>query len=231
MKVEIWSDVVCPWCYIGKRRFEHALAQFAHRDEVEVVWRAFELDPTRTGSTEGDYATRLAEKYGRTVPQAQQMLDSMTEAAAAEGLAFHFEKAQASGTFDAHRLLHLAAEHGLQDALKERLLAASFTQGEPVGEAETLVRLAAEVGLDAEQARRVLAEGSYAREVRAEQAQAQALGITGVPFFVVDGRYGVSGAQPAALLLQTLEQAWSERPSLTVVGGGSGACEGDGCAV
>ena len=129
MRVEIWSDVVCPWCYVGKRRFEQALSRFAHREQVEVVWRAFELDPTRTGSTTGDYATRLAEKYGRGLAQARQMLDDMTTAAAAEGLDLRFDRAQASGTFDAHRLLHLAAERGVQDALKERLLRGYFTVG------------------------------------------------------------------------------------------------------
>ncbi len=237
MLVEIWSDVVCPWCYIGKRRFEQALARFPHRDQVEVVWKAFELDPSRHSQADADgyadgYAERLAAKYGRTLTQAQQMLDSMTAAAAAEGLDFHFERARAANTFAAHRLLHLAAEHGVQDAVQERLLLAYFTEGEPIGDAETLVRLVAEVGLDADLARRALADDSYGDAVRADEAEAQSLGISGVPFFVVDKRYGISGAQPADVLLQTLEQAWVERPAFQLVGAGdSGSCEGDSCAV
>ena len=137
MKVEIWSDVACPWCYIGKRRFEAAVTRFPH--PVEVEWKSFELDPHAVGGKDGDYATRLAQKYGRSVPQAQQMLDDMTATAAVEGLDFHFELAQAGSTFDAHRVLHLAGERGVQDAMKERLVKASFTEGEPVHDHETLV--------------------------------------------------------------------------------------------
>ena len=235
MKVEIWSDVVCPWCYIGKRRFEQALRGFAHAGEVEVVWRAFELDPAAPSSREGKYAERLAEKYGSSVPEAQQMIDTMTGAAAAEGLDFHFELARPGNTFDAHRLLHLAGQRGVQDAVKERLLRATFTEGEPVSDAETLVRLGAEAGLDADEARAVLADGRFAAEVRADERAAHELGITGVPFFVIDRRYGVSGAQPAALLQRALEQAWEDARPLTLVGavsdGDTGACEGDACAI
>ena len=235
MKVEIWSDVVCPWCYIGKRRFEAALAQFPHRDRVEVVWRAFELDPTAPASYEGrgSYAERLAAKYGRTVPQAQSMIDGMVEQAAQDGLHFDFGISRTGNTFDAHRLIHLAHARGVQDAVKERLLRATFTEGEPIGDHETLVRLVAEAGLDADEAREVLASGRYADDVRADEAQASAYGISGVPFFVVDGRYGVSGAQPAELLLQVLDQAWSDsHPAPLVTAGGHGpGCDGDSCAV
>ena len=233
MKVEIWSDVVCPWCYIGKRRFEQALAGFAHRDEVEVVWRSFELDPHAPAERTGGYAEHLAAKYGRTLEQAQQMLDSMTATAAAEGLDLRFDLARPGSTFDAHRLLHLAGERGVQDAVKERLVRATFTEGEPIGDHETLVRLVAEAGLDADEARAVLASDRYAAEVRGDEQQAQAYGISGVPFFVVDGRYGVSGAQPAEALRQVLAQAWAERSPLQVVTGGAPApgCEGDACAV
>jgi predicted DsbA family dithiol-disulfide isomerase len=236
MRVEIWSDVVCPWCYIGKRRFEAALAQFPARDQVEVVWRAFELDPAAPSSYEGQgtYAERLARKYGTGVPQAQQMIDNMTAAAAEDGLLFDFTIARTGNTFDAHRLLHLAGARGVQDAVKERLLRATFTEGEPIADSETLVRLAAAAGLDADEARAVLASGRYADEVRADERQAQAYGITGVPFFVVDGRYGVSGAQPAELLLQALQQAWDERrPPLVMAPTGAPApgCDEDSCAV
>ena len=233
MKVEIWSDVVCPWCYIGKRRFEQALAGFAHRDEVEVVWRAFELDPSAPAERSGGYAENLAANYGSSLEHASQMIDTMTQAAAQDGLDFRFDTARPGNTFDAHRLLHLAAERGVQDAVKERLLRATFTEGEPIGDAETLVRLVSEAGLDADEARAVLASDRYAAEVRGDEQQARAYGITGVPFFVVDGRYGVSGAQPAEALGQVLAQAWAERSPLTMVAaaGHAPGCDGDTCAV
>ena len=233
VKVEIWSDVVCPWCYVGKRRFEQALAAFAHRDEVEVVWRAFELDPSAPAERTGAYAAHLAEKYGSPLAQAQQMIDTMTATAAQDGLDLRFDVARPGNTFDAHRLLHLAAERGVQDAVKERLLRATFTEGEPIGDHDALVRLVAEAGLDADEARAVLASDRYAAEVRGDQQQARAYGITGVPFFVVDGRYGVSGAQPAEALGQVLTQAWAERSPLTMVAAGAAApgCDGDTCAV
>jgi predicted DsbA family dithiol-disulfide isomerase len=233
MRVEIWSDVVCPWCYIGKRRFEEALASFPHRDQVEVIWRAFELDPQAPAERIGDYAEMLATKYGVPVDQGQQMIDNMTASAAGDGLDFRFDRARVGNTFDAHRLLHLAGEHGVQDAVKERLLRATFTEGEPIGDAETLVRLVAEAGLDAEEARTVLAEGRFADDVRAEELDAQRLGITGVPFFVVDRTYGVSGAQPADVLRQVLDKAWEDsRPTQLVPAGGSApGCDGDTCSV
>jgi predicted DsbA family dithiol-disulfide isomerase len=233
VKVEIWSDVVCPWCYIGKRRFEQALAGFPHRDEVEVVWRAFELDPAAPAERTGGYAENLAAKYRVPLEQAQGMVDTMTDVAAQHGLGFHFETARPGSTFDAHRLLHLAGERGVQDAVKERLLRATFTDGEPIGDHDTLVRLVAEAGLDADEARAVLASDRFAAEVRGDEQQATAYGITGVPFFVVDGRYGVSGAQPAEALGQVLAQAWAERSPLQMVsaGGSAPGCDGDTCAV
>ena len=233
MKVDIWSDVVCPWCYIGKRRFEAALARFSHRDDVEVRWHSFQLDPGTPAHPEDGYAERLAAKYGSTPEQAQGRLDEMTAAAATEGLDFHFEKAAAGGTYDAHRLLHLAADRGVQDALKERLLLAVFTQGEATSDHEVLIRLGVEAGLDADEARAALASGAYAAEVRGDQEQARRFGINGVPFFVVDGTYGVSGAQPADLLLEVLDKAWTDAHPLTMVtSGGSGpSCDGDSCPV
>ncbi len=236
MQVEVWSDVVCPWCAVGKRRFEAALEQFEHRDEVEVVWRAFELDTSTESaapgesSGPGEYAARLAAKYGTDVAQAQEMIDTMTAAAAAEGLDFHFERAVRANTFDAHQVIHAAAEHGLQDAVKERMLLAYFTQGEAVGDREVLVRLAAEVGLDAATVRAALAGQTAASAVRDEEAEAMRLGIAGVPFFVYDRTYGVSGAQPADAHLEVLRKAWADSHPLTMVGDGA-ACGPDGCAV
>ena len=236
MKVEIWSDVVCPWCYIGKRRFEEALRRFAHADQVEVEWRAFELDPAAESAAAGegaDYADRLARKYGTSRAGAQQTLDSMTQAAAAAGLDFRFDRAAAANTFDAHQVIHLAGERGLQDLVKERLLRAYFTEGEPVGHRDTLVRLAAEAGLEAAEVARALGDQEHADAVRRDEDEARALGIGGVPFFVVDRRYGVSGAQPADQLLQVLERAWEERrSSLQMAGLADGeTCGPDGCAL
>jgi len=235
MKVEIWSDVVCPWCYIGKRRFEAALTRFAHRDDVELIWRSFELDATAPPSAadQGGYAARLATKYGCTVTEAQTMIDTMTATAAREGLDFRFDLARPGNTFDAHRLLHLAREHGQQDALKERLDRATFTEGSPASDHAALRALATEVGLPTADVDAVLATDRYGEAVRADEAQARAYGISGVPFFVIDAKYGISGAQPADVVLQALEQAWSERPPLTLVtpDGSAPACEGDSCAV
>jgi predicted DsbA family dithiol-disulfide isomerase len=234
LKVEIWSDVACPWCHIGKRRFEAALARFESRDTVEVVWKAFELDPgARPADGPGGYAERLARKYGTTAAGAQSMLDTMTARAAEEGLEFHFERAQHPNTFDAHRLIHRGAQRGVQDAVQERLLLAYFTEGEQVSDSETLVRLGAEAGLDADEVRSVLESGAYGDDVRADEAEAAALGISAVPFFVVDRKYGVSGAQPADVLLEVLQRAEAESQPLTLVGAGDPAdgCGPDGCAV
>ena len=235
LKVEVWSDVVCPWCYIGKRRFEAALARFEHRDEVELVWRSFELDVSAPPSTavQGTYAERLATKYHCPVTEAQAMIDTMTAAAATEGLDFRFDLARPGNTFDAHRLLHLALKHRRQDELKERLDRATFTEGAPVSDHSVLQALATQVGLPEAEVDAVLRSDRYSDAVRADEAQARAYGISGVPFFVIDGRYGVSGAQPADAILQALDKAWFARPHIARVtsGGTAPSCEGDSCAV
>jgi predicted DsbA family dithiol-disulfide isomerase len=218
MKVEIWSDVVCPWCYIGKRRFEAALATFEHRDEVEVLWRSYQLSPDAPRYASRPVREHLAEKYGVSLAQADAMSARVTGIAAEEGLEYHLDKAQHSNTFDAHRLIHLAAKHGLQGAAEERLMMAYFTEGEPIGDAETLVRLMSEIGVDAGEARAVLAGDAYASEVRADIRRAMMLGVQGVPFFVLDEKYAVSGAQPTEILSEALEQAWSESQPLVKVG-------------
>ena len=240
MRVEIFSDVVCPWCAIGKRRFEAAVGQFEHADEIDVVWRAFELDPGAPRRREGDHAERLARKYGMTREQAVQASARLTAAAAAEGLDFHFERAQPGNTFDAHRLLHYARSvgPGVQDALKERFLVAYFTEGAAIGEPETLVRLAAEVGLDADECTDILAGDRYAQDVRADEHEAAELGVTGVPFFVIDGRFAVPGAQDPDTIVDVLRRAWTKAHPLEMVApvGPSAsahhaACEGDSCAL
>lgn len=231
LRIDIWSDIACPWCYIGKRRLESALARFPHRDAVDVVWRSFELDPSapREQDPSMSVTERLAKKYRTTVPEAQKMVDRVVAVARGDGLDFRFEKARAGNTFDAHRLLHLAAEKGCQDALKERLLRAYFTEGEAIGNHETLARLAAEVGLDPELVRATLASDSHAKDVRADQRLASEIGIQGVPFFVMANKYAVSGAQPAELLSQALEKAWSELPDKIETLSEGAACGPEGC--
>lgn len=240
MKVDIWSDIVCPWCAIGRARFEAALAGFAHRDDLQVRWRSFELNPGAPREYEEPLVEHLAAKYGVSVEQAQSMHRNMTETAAGDGLDFHFERARSGNTFDAHRLLHLALETGgpeLQDRLKERLFQAYLSEGEPIGDPDALVRAAEQVGIDPDEARGVLDGDRYGDEVRADEAQAQRYGITGVPFFVIDEKYGVSGAQPAEALRRALDTAWSEANPLTVLtpsgarSGDAGACADGSCAI
>jgi len=225
--VEIWSDIACPWCYIGKRRFESALAGFEHREDVRVTWRSFELDPSAPAEREGDRATRLAEKYGITVERAKEMERTVTDAAAGEGLDFRFDIQRSGATFDGHRVVHLAAEHGLQDAMKERLLRAYFTEGELMSDRETLVRLAVEVGLDEDGVRQMLASDRFAAEVRGDERLAGQFGISAVPTFVVDRAIGASGAHPPEALIQLLRQGWERRSPVPVIAGGE-ACDVDG---
>jgi predicted DsbA family dithiol-disulfide isomerase len=233
VKVEIWSDVVCPWCYIGKRRFEQGLAAFAHRDEVEVVWRSFELDPHAPPDSGEDPVDRLARKYGMSRDAALAAQARVTGLAELEGLTYRLDRARPTNTFDAHRVLHLAADRGVQGPVKERLLAAYFTDGRPIGDPETLAAVAAEAGLEEAAAREVLAGDAYAEEVAADEREAAALGISGVPFFVVDRRYGISGAQPAELIRQALERAWADANPITVLRPDDSAdsCSDGTCAV
>ena len=210
VRVEVWSDVVCPWCYVGKRRLESALGRFEHRDEVDVVWRSFELDPDAPRRREVSAAEHLARKYRISAEQVAASWARLTALAEAEGLEFHLDRAQGGSTFDAHRLIHLGAEHGLQDGVKERLLRAYFTESSPIGEPEVLDRLATEAGLPPSDVAEVLATDRFAAEVREDERRARLLGIAGVPFFAIDERYGVSGAQSAELLLEALAAAWAE---------------------
>jgi len=210
MEVEIWSDVVCPWCYLGKRRLEHALAQFPQRDDVRVVWRSFELDPGAPARSEHTAKERLAAKYGMTAEQVETSWARLTALAEAEGLEYHLDATQGGSSFDAHRLLQLARTLGLQDALHERLFRAYFSEGLALGDAETLARVAVEAGLPAGEVDGVLASDRFAAEVRADERRAYELGVNGVPFFALAGRYGVSGAQSVEHLLHALELASSD---------------------
>jgi predicted DsbA family dithiol-disulfide isomerase len=215
--VEIWSDIACPWCYIGKRRFEAALEQFEHRDDVNVTWRSFELDPDAPHERTGDRAERLAEKYGMSVEQAREAEQQLTSVAAGEGLPFRFDIARSGTTFDGHRLVHLAETHDLQDAMKERLLRAYFTEGELMSDHDTLVRLAVEVGLEEQEVRELLDGDRYADEVRADERTAGELGISAVPTFVLDRKLGASGAQPPDALLDLLRQGWAKRSPASAI--------------
>ena len=234
MKIDIFSDVVCPWCAIGKRRFEAALTEFSHADEVDVHWRAFELDPSAPTMPDPDVdtAAHLAAKYGMTREAAVASQENLAAMAARDGLDFHFEKTKRGNTFDAHRLLHYAHEVGLQDELKERLFVAYFTEGELISDRSTLVRLGVEVGLDEAKSAEVLEEDRYAAEVREDELEARTLGINGVPFFVIDRHYGISGAQSPATILEVLNEAWAKSHPLLVTQAGEGvACEGDACII
>ncbi len=230
MQVEVWSDVVCPWCYIGKRRLEAALERFPHRDQVEVIWRSFQLDPTAAEGQARPSLAALSAKYGRSVEEMRGMLTQIEGVAADEGLEFHLADAVSGSTLLAHELLHLAAEHGLRNELKERLLHAYFEQGRPVFDVEALVPFAVEVGLDETEVRAALADRRYRHAVREDGADAQELGATGVPFFVVDRKYGAAGAQPADQLLQLLERAWADANPLVTVPAADG-CTDDSCSV
>jgi predicted DsbA family dithiol-disulfide isomerase len=233
LQVQIWSDIACPWCYVGKRRFETALKRFAHADDVAVTWRAFELDQSAPRFREArPYAERLAQKYGTSRSQAQQMIDRMVETARADGLELDFEQIKPGNTFDAHRLIHLARERGQQDALKERFLRGYLSEGRSIGDQDTLRSLASEVGLSEDEVSATLATDQYAREVRADEAEASALGIHGVPFFVLDERYAIEGAQPADLIVKALQRAWSELPEPLQAAVPAGAvCGPDGCVL
>jgi predicted DsbA family dithiol-disulfide isomerase len=230
LRIDIWSDIACPWCYVGKRHLEQALAQFEHARAVEVVWHAFELNPSaQRESHEGPYAARLAKKYGMSVKEAQSRIQHLVDVGRADGLELDFERIRPGNTFDAHRIVHYAREVGLQDAVKERLLRGYLCEGEPIGEPEAVLRLAADAGLDADRVSAILSSDTYAREVRTDEAEAQRLGIHGVPFFVVGGRYALSGAQPAALMGRALSQAWEELAPAPVEFAEGAACGPDGC--
>ena len=210
MKVEIWSDVICPFCYIGKRRFENALQQFAHKDEIEIIWKSYQLDAsikTIPGKNINQY---LAERKGISLEQAKQMNDYVTNMAKEAGLYYDFDKAVVANTFDAHRFIHHAAKYGLGDAAEERLFSAYFTEGKNIADHDTLVQLGVEIGIDANATKQMLTTGTYTYEVQQDINEAESLGLRGVPFFVMNRKYGVSGAQPEETFLKTLEKSFTE---------------------
>jgi predicted DsbA family dithiol-disulfide isomerase len=243
MKIEIWSDIACPWCYIGKRRFEAALAEFPHRDQVEVQWRSYQLDPSVPEHYDGTELDYLSKRKGMAPGQVTQMFDQVAAQAKGEGLDYRFDAVVVANSFTAHRLIHLAAAHGKQDAAKERLLSDHFEHGKDIGSPDYLASVGAELGLDAGEVAELFSTEKYADDVRRDFAEARALGISGVPFFVIDRKFGLSGAQPAASFTMALEQAWRESQPLVMVGDKAGAnqegaktdnaeaCGPDGCPV
>jgi|SRR5699024_2448614 len=210
MKVEIWSDFVCPFCYIGKRKFEHALKQFKHSDDINIQWRSFEIQPgLQTDGSKNQYE-HLAESKGWTLEHSKQVHDQLTKKAKEEGLSYHFEKTIPANTFNAHRLSHLAAKHNLQDEAEERLFAAHFTEGKNIDDKQTLVQLGVEIGLPEDEIRDMLQSDLYADEVNGDMTKARQVGVQGVPFFVVNNKYAISGAQPSEVFLETLQKAYKE---------------------
>ncbi|GAC1604521.1 MAG: protein disulfide isomerase FrnE [Pseudarthrobacter sp.] len=232
MKIEIWSDVACPWCYIGKRRFEAALAEFPHRDSVDVTWRSYQLDPSLPEHYDGTELEYLSRIKGMAQAQVSQMFEHVAKQAKGEGLNYRFDQVVVANSFTAHRLIHLAAEHGQQDAAKERLLSDHFEHGKDIGSQEYLTELGLALGLDAAAVAELFTTDKYADAVRFDFQEARALGITGVPFFVIDRKFGLSGAQPAETFTAALNQARQERNPLVLVNAAEGeACGPDGCAV
>lgn len=234
MRIEVWSDVVCPFCYVGKRELAAALADFEHSDEVEVVWRAFELDPD--APAEGQDATELLmHKYQLNPAQVAAQNEQLAARAAEVGLTYNWRQSKSANTLDAHRLIKLAGTESLAEQATEQLMQAFFTDGLVVSDHEVLVRIGTEIGLDAERVRNLLAGVEFAEEVHIDQSRASRYGIQGVPFFLIDGQWAVSGAQPADLFRQALDQVWDEthRPQFITLGetsgGGGCGCGSCGC--
>ena len=237
MKIEIWSDVACPWCFIGKRRFETALAAFPHRDSVEVQWRSYQLDPSLPEHYDGTELDYLSTRKGMAPAQVSGMFEHVTEQAKGEGLSYRFDDVVVANSFTAHRLIHLAASHGRQDTAKERLLSDHFEHGKNIGSREYLTSLGLDLGIGATELDELFTTDIYADDVRMDFEEGRALGITGVPFFVIDRKFGLSGAQPAETFSAALEQAWQDARPLDLISSGSGeaggtavACGGAACA-
>ncbi|MEE9097200.1 DsbA family oxidoreductase [Pseudarthrobacter phenanthrenivorans] len=232
MKIEIWSDVACPWCFIGKRRFEAALAAFPHSESVDVVWRSYQLDPTLPEHYDGTELQYLSSRKGMPAGQVSQMFDHVAAQAKGEGLDYHFDKVVVANSFTAHRLIHLAAAHGQQDAAKERLLSDHFEHGKDIGSRGYLSALAGDLGLPADEVEQLFTTDKYSDEVRLDFQEARALGISGVPFFVIDRKFGLSGAQPTETFTAALNQAWQDANPLVLVNSSEAeACGPDGCTV
>ena len=237
MRIDIWSDIVCPFCYVGKRNLEQALAEFEHRDEVEVVWHSFELDPSATEHPDGSLAELIAGKYQMPLEQAIASQESLAARAREVGLEFNWRQARYGNTFDAHRVIHYASEQGLASAAQEAFKMAYFTEGRSVQDHESILDIASEIGLDTAEVEAVLKSDRYAEQVRADEQLAHQLGINGVPFFLIESKWAVNGAQPAQALLQALRHVWEQthqvellNPLAGTSGNVAGDAAGDGTA-
>lgn len=236
MIVDVWSDVMCPFCYIGKRRFEKGLQQFAHKEQVQVVYRSFELDPNAPKDIVQDITTMLSNKYDMSYEQAVATNKQVEGQAAAEGLEYHLDTGIWTNSFDAHRLLHFAKQNGKEAELVELMFKSYFTDSKHIGDHETLASIAGEVGLSYDDALAMLASDQYAEDVRADEREARTIGVQGVPFYVINRKYAVSGAQASETFLEVLEKAWYEENPLvfldtTSQDGDGGICVDGSCSV
>ncbi|MEW9675204.1 DsbA family oxidoreductase [Lentibacillus sp. L22] len=235
MKIEIWSDFVCPFCYMGKRRLENALAQFPHQDKVTLEYKSYELSPNAERNPGKTIHEQMAEKFGSTIDQAKSMNDKMAEQAAELGLTYNFDSMKPTNTLDAHRVAKYAAKQGKGKEMTERLLKAYFTDGKHIGDKETLKELAEEVGLEASAVNTLLQTDDYLAKVQADEEEAKEIGVQGVPFFVFNEKYAVSGAQPAEVFSEVLDTVWEEESkqptlqSLTPKKSKTTYCTDDGC--
>lgn len=238
MKVEIWSDVMCPFCYIGKRHFEQAIEKLPFTNEIEVDWKSYQLNPEYHNTNNETIYDYLSRSKGMPIEQAKQMTKQVVEMASNAGLTMDFDKNVPANTFDAHRLIHLAAKHGLQDLAEEKLFEAHFVKGLNLGEASVLLDVAEEIGLDRTEAESVLKGDEFAEAVRYDVYESQNLGIRGVPYFVMDRKYGVSGAQPVQAFTDALTQSFTEwkeaqpKTQITSLNKNNDAvCDENGCEI
>jgi len=233
MKIEIWSDVMCPFCYIGKRRFEDALQKSGHDKDIEIEWKSFQLNPDMKTDPTINIDQYLADIKGFSIDHAKQLNAQVTQMAAEAGLTYNFDRAVVANSFNAHRFSHLAKKHGLGDAAEEALFKAYFTEGKNIDDTTTLIELGTAIGLNADEIKATLESDAYAEDVKHDVAEAQQLGIRGVPFFVMNRKYGVSGAQAVPVFEETIEKAFAEwqqenpKPSLEVIEGDSCGIDGD----
>ncbi|MBS7530241.1 DsbA family oxidoreductase [Hazenella sp. IB182353] len=231
MQIEVWSDIVCPFCYIGKRRLETALEHFKHKEQVKIIYRSFELNPHASTTNNQIYAEALAEKYQVSIEQGQDMCDSVAVQAQEDGLTYHFETMIPRNTFDAHRLIHFAADQGKMDEMSERLFYAFFTETKNIADHDTLVQIATELGLDGADVLNMLTTDAYTKEVRNDELRGSELGINGVPYFIFDRKYAISGAQPVHVFEEVLAKVWKESSGLTNIASGGDQCTTDSCDV
>jgi predicted DsbA family dithiol-disulfide isomerase len=229
MQIEIWSDVVCPFCYIGKRKLEKALEKFSFKDKVEIEWKSFQLNPDQKTNPNVSVLENLAESKGWSLEQTLEITSNVVNMAATQGLDFNYDKAVVANTRNAHRLIHLAKESGKGDAMKELLLSAYFSEGKNIDDSETLISLGEAVGLDLEKIKVMLESNQFEDAVDQDIYEARQIGVKGVPFFVLDKKFGISGAQPDKVFDQTLEKAWIEFAKNNPILDMSGNAEGESC--